>query len=60
MTRVSQGSILGPFLFLEYVNAIWKNLESTIKLFADNCIIYRKIISGSNIDTLQRDWGSGR
>jgi len=60
MSRVSRGSVLGPFLFLKYVNAIWRNLESTIKLFADDCIMYRKIMSGSNIDTLQRDWGSGQ
>jgi hypothetical protein len=55
MSRVSQGSILVPLLFLEYVNAIWRNLESTIKLFADDCIRYRKIMNDSDIDTLQRD-----
>jgi len=49
MSRVLQGSVLGPLLFLEYVNAIWRNLELTIKLFADDCIIYRKIMNGSNI-----------
>jgi len=30
-------------------------LESTIKLFADDCIIYRKIMNDSDTDTLQID-----
>jgi len=40
---VSQGSVLGPLLFLAYVNDVWRNMASTIRLFADGCIIYRKI-----------------
>jgi hypothetical protein len=44
---VPQGSVLGPLLFLAYVNDIWRNIESTIRLFADDCIIYRKIINNN-------------
>jgi hypothetical protein len=40
---VPQGSVLGPLLFLAYVNDIWRNMESTIRLFAD-CVIYRKLL----------------
>jgi hypothetical protein len=32
--------ILGPLLFLVYVNGIWRNIGSSIRLFADDCIIY--------------------
>jgi len=40
---VPQRSVLGPLLFLAYVNDIWRNIESTIRLFTDDCVIYRKI-----------------
>jgi hypothetical protein len=50
---VPQGSVLSPLIFLAYVNYIWSNLEPTIKLFADECIIYRKIMNDSNIERFQ-------
>ena len=52
---VPQGSVLGPLLFLAYVNDICRNIESNIRLFADDCIIYRKITDSSDIDKLQTD-----
>jgi hypothetical protein len=39
---VSQGGVLGPFMFLAYVNDIWRNTVSTIGLFADDCVIHKK------------------
>ena len=30
---VLQGGVLGPLLFLAYVNGIWRNIESTIRIF---------------------------
>jgi hypothetical protein len=52
---VPQGSVLGPLLFLAYVNDIWRNIESKIRLFADDCIVYRKIVNNYDVDKLQTD-----
>jgi len=30
-------------------------MESTIRLFADDCVIYRKIIYNADIEKLQKD-----
>jgi hypothetical protein len=45
VSGVQQWSMLGPLLFLPYFNYIWRNIESTIRLFSDDCIIYKEIIS---------------
>ena len=40
MSGVPQGTVLGPLMFLLYINDISNNLTSHIRLFADDCIIY--------------------
>jgi hypothetical protein len=40
ISGVSQGSVLGPLLFLAYIKYIWRNIELTIRLFTDDCITY--------------------
>jgi hypothetical protein len=37
------------------INDIWRNTESTIRLFADDCIIYMQIINNKDMETLQID-----
>ena len=47
------GSVLG--LFLLYINDINENIQSSIRLFADDSIIYRKINSNIDHQILQTD-----
>ena len=51
---VPQGSVLGPVLFLLYTNDIDANIKS-IRLFADDSIIYRHISSKTDHRILQTD-----
>ncbi len=52
---VSQGSVLGPILFLIYVNDLADIVTSDIKLFADDTKIYRQLTEPEDINMLKLD-----
>ena len=43
VSSVSQGTVLGPLLFSLHINDITADIESEIRLFADDCVCYREI-----------------
>jgi hypothetical protein len=52
---VPQGSVLGPILFLIYINDLDNNLVSKIKKFADDTKLCRKIGSNDDVESLKQD-----
>ena len=52
---IPQGSVLGPLLFLIYINDLPENVNSTAYMYADDAKIYREIKSEYDHGILQRD-----
>jgi ribonucleases P/MRP protein subunit RPP40 len=52
---VLQGSILGPILFLIYINDLEQNLTSTVIKFADDTNVYGCVTSKFEAQVLQND-----
>ena len=52
---VPQGSVLGPTLFLIFVNDLLDNIQSSGKLFADDAKLYRRIRDIEDKTILQQD-----
>ena len=55
LSGVPQGSVLGPLCFLVYIADINFNVESTVKMFAADTKVYRKIDCDADRPRLQRD-----
>jgi hypothetical protein len=52
---VPQGTVMGPLLFLLFINDIGEDIDSSIKLFADDCVLFRRIKEKKDAESLQQD-----
>ena len=54
-SRVPQGTVLGPLLFLAYIIDLPSRVSSSVRLFADDCLLYRVIRDQQDAASLQTD-----
>ena len=50
-----QSTVLGPILFFLFINDLLSKIESTIKLIADDVLMFRGIYSSTDQQMLQKD-----
>ena len=55
LSGVPKGSVLGPVLFFIFINDLRDNIRSSVRLFADDCVLYRNIHSLQDCLILQED-----
>ena len=54
-SEVPRSSVLGPLLFLVFINYLPSCVKSTCCLFADDCLLYCRIYCKHDSDILQND-----
>ena len=52
---VPQSTVLGPLLFLLVINDLPSVVSSKVRLFADDCLIYRNVKNKEDQIALQKD-----
>ena len=52
---VPQGTVLGPLMFLCHINDLPDSVTSSVRLFADDCLLYRTIKQEDDHQALQKD-----
>ena len=55
LSGVPQGTVLGPILFLLFIKDLPSSVSSSVKLFADDSVLYCHIESSADHDKLQQD-----
>ena len=55
LSGIPQGSVLGPLLFVLYINDLPDGLVSEVFMFADDTKVYREIKDDTDRETLQLD-----
>ena len=55
ISGVPQGSCLGPILFLLFINDLPDGILTNVRLFADDCVLYKNIHTPQDCIELQND-----
>ena len=58
ISGVPQGSVLGSVLFLIFISCLPDNMGSSVRLFADDCVLDRNITSPLYCQILQDELNS--